>query len=44
MDEGKKFVARVDEKPEEDGKRAEQPGERAPTEDFRMPVAVYMED
>jgi len=44
MDEGRKFVAYVDEAPEETDEIAEQQRTRAPTEDFRMPVAIYMED
>ena len=44
MDEGKKFVAYVDEKPEEIEDPDERRRTRAPTEDYRIPVAIYMED
>lgn len=44
MDEGKKFVAYVDEDPEEPKDSDERRRTRAPTEDYRMPVAVYMEE
>ena len=44
MDEGKKFVAYIDEAPEEIEDPDERRRTRAPTEDYRIPVAIYMED
>lgn len=44
MDEGRKFVACVDEQPEETQEVTPQRNLRAPTEDYRLPVAIYMED
>lgn len=44
MDEGKKFMAYVDEKQEESDDPEKRRSSQAPTEDFRMPVAIYMED
>ena len=44
MDEGKKFVAYVDEKPDEITDPTEKRRTQTPTEDFRIPVAVYMEE
>ena len=44
IDEGKKFLACVDGESEKPNDSDERNRTRAPTEDYRMPVAVYMEE
>ena len=44
MDYGKKFYAYVDEPPEPPADATEARRTRAPTEDYRLPFSVYMEE
>lgn len=43
MDYGKKFCAYVDEAPPEPADETERRRTRAPTENFRVPLSIYME-